>query len=343
MSNGNLLRISALIHNFEDKTSFQSVLRKVVDFVFISSTRKELKLTEIVQKLKSEKGLLMDFSEEEILNVCKQFEKIYIVEGKKDFQTVKIEEIYYHYLLKQYEDKDIDTIIKDFYEKVVNTDKINKYSLKDTTEAIQIFLYETLLESRNDFNKLFLNKENTEIKRIRTKDVAIINMFLEWNNTLKDEILESIYFSGYEFAILTVKKNLINKQSFSNKILYLDTNVIFRLLGINGPELQQRSEVYIKRFRKVGIEIRISHITKLEYIKTIENKYNFIQGQMSNTRPANLGKLSQYTLENYTFMNFYIDWSIKGKNKTIKGFKTYLDGLFNKMAAKYGFRIENSV
>src|SRR5690606_29010217 len=140
-----------------------------------------------------------------------------------------------------------------------------------TKEAIQLFLFNTLVDSRSDFNKLFLNSGKSTTKSIRTKDVNIINSFLEWENKAKDEILESIYFSGYEFAILSAKKNLLDEKTFNSKILYIDTNVIFRLLGINGKELQNRAELYVKRFKDTGMELRISYPTKLEYSRTIDN------------------------------------------------------------------------
>lgn len=342
MHTQDLLRISAMIHNFEDKTSFIAVLRKVIDYVFVVTNQKELRMIDILQYLKSDNGLLMDFSEDEIKAVCKQYGKIYKTKGNQDSSYIEIDAIYYETCMKQYENKDIDKIIENFYHAILECMEVNRYSLKDTKEAIQLFLYNTLVDSRSDFNKLFLNLGKSTTKAIRTKDINIINSFLEWENTSKDEILESIYFSGYEFAILSAKKNLLDAKTFSSKILYLDTNVIFRLLGINGKELQNRAEIYIKRFKEIGMELRISFPTKLEYARTIDNKYSFIVSQLSNTKSFKMGRLAQFTSENYTFMNFYVDWCNNG-NKNIKGFKTFLDGQFEKLTKKHRIIVESNV
>lgn len=58
----------------------------------------------------------------------------------------------------------------------------NKYFIKNTVDTVERFLYNTLLERRNDFSKLFLDKSSVLRNNVSTKYYQIISKFLEWEN-----------------------------------------------------------------------------------------------------------------------------------------------------------------
>src|SRR5690606_15256579 len=103
-------------------------------------------------------------------------------------------------------------------------------------------------------SKLF-SIDLVEVGRIvrKVEYADIVNDFIQWEDEQKNNILYSLYGAGLEFSILSVKKDLVNLNAFKNKTLYLDTNVLFRLIGLNGEDLANRTEGFLKRFKKLGM------------------------------------------------------------------------------------------
>ena len=77
MNSKDLLRLAALIHNFNDKSTFISVLRKVVDYVFITKKTDTLMVSDIIKCLKGSSGLLMEFTTQDIVYACKNVSSRY--------------------------------------------------------------------------------------------------------------------------------------------------------------------------------------------------------------------------------------------------------------------------
>ena len=51
---------------------------------------------------------------------------------------------------------------------------------------------------------------------------------------------------------------------------------------------------------------------------------------MKNSKYSNIG-FNSYLVDNYTFVNFYLDWTKMVKKKSIQGFKIYIDSIFSKL------------
>lgn len=62
-------------------------------------------------------------------------EDVYEIVGNVDNKTININKDYYESLLKNYENKNINTTVKIFYEEVLSKSAANKYSFK--TQLIQ--------------------------------------------------------------------------------------------------------------------------------------------------------------------------------------------------------------
>ncbi len=56
-----------------------------------------------------------------------------------------------------------------------------------------------------------------------------------------------------------------------SKEIYIDTNIIFRALGINGESLKSVMIAFLKKCCQARIKVKISRFTKNEFDNTIDH------------------------------------------------------------------------
>lgn len=341
MKDVNLIRIGALLHNLEDESSFNFTLKKLIDFCFAESNLISLKVTEIIDFLNSEKGIHMLFSQSEILLCCKEFLDIYEIKGSKDNEKINISNEYLQKIIYNLQTIDLQKVINQFYEENLDI-KIKSFFKKETVlEEIYIFLYNLLIESKVEFNRLFSIQKNEIINYINQKEYAeIINEFINWDNEIKNQILFSIYGAGIEFSILSMKKNLIDIENFKRKIIYLDTNILFRLLGLNGNEFKKRTEDCIKKMFDIGMTLKISFITKNEFDETIKQKINFVNENMQHSIGYTINKYLDFDCDEYSIYHFFLDWKKNKFGVKISSFIPYINALLNNIITSYKIDLE---
>lgn len=337
-----LIRIGALMHNIEDDTSFNLVLKKLIDFCFASKGIIYLEVNNIVDFLSSDDGINMTFSHSDIINCCKEFDQIYEVNGNKDTEHIMIEEEYLKKIMEKIDEKGVDYAIELFYENELDSKQKLLYKYKKVRDAIYIFLYNVLIESEIEYNKLFSIDVKQVARMINKTELAeIVNAFIQWENELKNNILYSLYNAGLEFSILTTKKNLINLETFSNKTLYLDTNVLFRLLGLNGEELSRRTETFFEKFKELGIKLKISTLTKNEFDETIKRKVQFIAENMNNSNKYTINSYERFDRNQYSVFQYYLDWKKDKENIKVTSIIPYINTVLKKIVKKFDIEIEN--
>ena len=67
---------------------------------------------------------------------------------------------------------------------------------------------------------------------------------------------------------------------FSSKILYIDTNIIYYCLGINGEEYKKANELLLDKCLKAKEKLRITKITELEFANTLNHYIEEIKKRM---------------------------------------------------------------
>lgn len=131
----------------------------------------------------------------------------------------------------------------------------NKYFIKNTVDTVERFLYNTLLERRNDFSKLFLDKSSVLRNNVSTKYYQIISKFLEWENKKSWNI------------------NLLNNKW---KIQRLLTSLSFNSLHIKGIIfIDYYVDADIKSFmRMINVDINFEDKLLKETIYIINDQLN---------------------------------------------------------------------
>lgn len=108
--------------------------------------------------------------------------------------------------------------------------------------------------------------------KLQQEDLDIFNAFLEFDEPTKNRCLYNQFAKAIEFAILTSGKGVtqFSENLYKDKCYLLDTNIIFRLIGVGGVERQNTITQLLKDCIKQGIGFEYSHHTLLELNKKLE-------------------------------------------------------------------------
>lgn len=108
--------------------------------------------------------------------------------------------------------------------------------------------------------------------KLEQTDLDIFNAFLEFDEPTKNRCLYNQFAKAIEFAILTSGKGVtqFSENLYKDKCYLLDTNIIFRLIGVGGIERQNTITQLLKDCIKQGIGFEYSHHTLLELNKKLE-------------------------------------------------------------------------
>ena len=340
----NLIRIGSLLHNIEDSSSFNLILKKLVDYTFAFKNTTILSVYEIIEFLSSEDGICMDFGHDEIVECIKEFDSIFNMYGNKDVESIEIDDTYLTKIIEKIKTVDLESVLQQFYDKILPKNKKKLYKKDKITEAIYLFLYTLLIESEIEYKRLFSIDIKGIAKLVRKIEYTdIVNDFINWDDEAKNNILYSLYGAGLEFSILSMKKNLIDVEALKGKTIYLDTNVVFRILGINGPDLQKRTEDFVSRFSKTGMKIKISSVTKNEFDDTIKQKILFLRENLNHSSKYTIEEFQSGDRDQYSFFQFYIDWNKNKNGLKITSLGPYIQALFKKMIRKYKIDLETKI
>ncbi len=153
-----------------------------------------------------------------------------------------------------------------------------------------------------------LDKEFTEYEK------TLLNAFIYWDNSEKDEFVYRMVACCFDYCTMTVKKDQSVYETFSkNKAFILDTNIIFRVIGINKGKRKQIIDAFLNKCREVGIDLVVTNVTREELRNTIIHNTNQIYKLISNTDPVNPIFLDGCadTGVNEDFYQFYFEWCQK--------------------------------
>lgn len=193
------------------------------------------------------------------------------------------------------------------------------YSAEKIEKALLSYLYFCFNSNVNNL-LLLLNKQDKQIAysdEFCDEDVEIINEFIEWDNDEKNEFIYKVVAICYEYCMLTVKNdNMLSKQLFSGKRFFLDSNIIFRLAGINKDERNHITTSFVERCKKVGIKLCCTTATYEEIYRVVRSQMSYIKGMTKGAPPVAPKTLSDIEM-NYVandFYNLYYDWTQKEEN-----------------------------
>lgn len=334
MSNiSNYLRMAIMFGN-NHSTTFITNLEKMVELVLNAKAPQAMLVSEIVADLNS--GYNLSFTDIEVTQaieghrgsdriVCfnptakKVGEKKYLL-TEKAAQSIENQESQISVtgicdeFLRINPEIEIDTssmesLIDRYFYRCFNSNATTIMQLlkQDYTDGV--------LLSDSDLDAQFSDQEK-----------EILNTFIYWENSEKDRFVYQMVSCCFDYCTMTAKKDdAVYETVFKNKFFVLDTNIIFRVIGINQDSRKTVIDAFLKKCEEVGITLVVTNETRAEIRNTINYNIDRIKDLIKNSTPVKSRFVRECanTQINEDFYQFYYDWCMgKGhRSGDIEGFR----------------------
>jgi hypothetical protein len=217
---------------------------------------------------------------------------------------------------------------------IISNDAIRELGLtlspKAFKELLMRFLYYSFNSNIDMIMSLVDGRKHKDYSAFTASndEISIIDQFLLWDNDDKDRFIYQIVSYCYIYCSLTTKKDtLLSKNIFSGKKFYLDTNIIFRLAGVNQEDRQKTTTSFVKKCKEAGIKLYYTNVTMDELFRVIKSNVVNIKKITNSQEPLSPEELHRTDND---FYNIYCEWCKLPGNKynDFLSFQQYLVDLF---------------
>lgn len=318
-----LFRLSAVLYADNNYiVSSDTTLRKIIETGLFAMERDSVNIHELIDFIFDNYNLHID--EVELINIItSKKQESFIVNLVDEKQIISLKENRKVQIQAKIDENTIEHFI-DLYFADENTPD-NSKALK---ELIYRFLYDILSSNVESFKKL-IDKDNTiealinvDNHNYNPEERELINDFLKWENLEKNKSIFDIASFAIEYCLVSNhSKQGLDLNNLKNKTFYLDTNVLFRTLGLNGEDRKKRSVTFLKRFQESNTELLISKYTDKEFKDTIDYYLQRLTHRpFKNEVNPSLFK-NQFFSSLKDIYNFYYNWRIGKQNHSLDLFK----------------------
>nr|WP_316624309.1 hypothetical protein [uncultured Ruminococcus sp.] len=202
-------------------------------------------------------------------------------------------------------------------------------SIERAEELIDSFIFQRFNENLQQISEI-LNRHVSilaEENDYEESEAAFINDFLNWNNTAKNKCVFQLISNSYDYFMINSKCE-DPAFDFSSMNFYVDTNILFRLMGLNGKLRESSVRSLIEKCRSVGIHLIVSNYVRAECETTIDKLINLLidyTTDMSNVLPPSSMDFAEEQSARLDFYAKYFHWVKNGnKHRNYSAFKKYL-------------------
>lgn len=302
-----LLRLALVVNT--SHSQFIDNLTNIIIYVLYTynSEGKRVKIKDLPKAIEEVSGL--EFTEKEIQQAIK--------ERGTFFCETKGKEL----VLTEAGNKKIHIENRKTFENIINR-YIEEYRISKQAEEVKKLIYEFLYNSvQNNIEALLhvatgTNSSETliQLETLNNEDRKVINDFIDWDDEQKNELLYEIISFAVDYCCLTIKKDKTNFSTLlQGKTFYLDTNILFRMLGLNNEQRKETILQFINKCKESKIKLRITPFTKTETLNSIQYHVRQVKKIMqgyTGTGDA-LGKLYDKSNYEYDFLTVYLEWAMK--------------------------------
>lgn len=318
-----LFRLSAVLYADNNYiVSSKTTLRKIIETGLFAMERDSVSIHGLIDFIFDNYNLHID--EAEILEVVtSEKQDSFLVNTIENNQVLTLTEKRKIQIQAKIDENTIEYYIDLFT-------KENEVSLSpiELKELIYRFLYDILSSNVESFKKLIDKNSsvealiNVDSHNYTLEERELINNFLKWDNEGKNKSVFDIASFAIEYCLISNhSKQGLELNNLKNKVFYLDTNVIFRALGINGEERKKRSMTFLKRFQETNTKLIISKYTDKEFNATID----YYIKRLGNKPFKNDVNPSLFNHPYFTKLkdiyNYYYLWRIGKQNHSLELFK----------------------
>ena len=266
-----------------------------------------------------------------------------LLKQKKTFQTLTVDgEESYKLLDNVYNDviEAQKNNINAYIEKFIETFKIE--DSETCKDAVHKYLYELTTTNINSYKLLIGGKNITQYadselsidtSSLSTREQQYVHDFVGWNNGEKNIALTNIVFACLEYCMLVNgdKPNKLLANSIRRREIYLDTNIIFRALGINGSIRKQTVVSFLNKCKQAKLKLVISFNTKKEFLDTVDYYINQIRLYPS----GNVYDGAYEQLSDYTLFSYYAEWRQEHPSMSLIYFMMHIKSSYDQFIKTY--------
>lgn len=327
-----LLKLALVVNTSHSK--FIDNLTNIIIYVLYTynSEGKQIKIEDLPKAIEKISGL--EFTIKEIQQAIEeQGSNFYEISGKV-------------LILTEAGNKQIHIENRKKFENIIKR-YIEKYNISKQTEEVKKLIYEFLYNSVQNNIEALLNVATgtdssqilAQLKKLDNEDRRIINDFIDWDDEQKNELLYEIISFAVDYCCLTIKKDKANFSTLlQGKTFYLDTNILFRMLGLNNEQRKETIHQFVNKCKEAKIKLLITSFTKTETLNSIQYHVRQVKKIMQGYT-GNGNALSRlYDKSNYedSFLTVYLAWAMKN------GIQGHYDD-FHKYLQKEFYELVNEI
>lgn len=210
----------------------------------------------------------------------------------------------------------------------------------EKSDSIYQYLYGVFTTNVDTFKRML------EVKSVKSltqhyipqeQDVDLINGFLDWDNEQKNIAIFNLASYALEFCLLTSKKDSnLKLESLKHKTFYLDTNILYRAIGINGEDRRLRTISFFRKLKESEDEIKISRVTWEEFEGSLKS---YVKRLRRSETPAIRSNVYTEYITYDDLFRFYHLWASKRSNATIDLFVDWMNASMKSLIEDYGIEI----
>ncbi|MEG0189123.1 MAG: hypothetical protein RR668_10700, partial [Algoriella sp.] len=210
-------------------------------------------------------------------------------------------------------------------------------------ESLSRYFFELTTTNLNTFNQIFNSSGNAiedsfseldlnvDVKDLNEEEKEILQLFFVWENNEKKDAIISLVLCVLEYCLFTSTNQGIQFNINTKYQLYLDTNIIFRALGINGNSRKLIILDFLNKAKKASIDIFVSSFTSTEFFSTID----YYISQIIQT-PRGIVYSGAYSdLSDYSIFDYYNEWRQDHKESNMLYFRAFVRSQFKFLLQSY--------
>ena len=279
-----------------------------------------LTITDIIADIRDKYAL--DFSDSEIIGTIhnKNQNRIIQINETRDevLKAYSITPEEYEKIRKKTDDSSIRKIVELFLKEHEELD----ISEKTFCDLLVKYLYD-VFNSNAETIQALMNGEHLGMKAANcdysTDEKKILNAFIYWDNLDKNRCVYQLISCCFDYCMMTVRKDKTVYQTiFNQKKFYLDTNIVFRLMGLNNEKRKLVIDAFILKCKETGVEILYSNHTRSELNDTIRYYVGQIKALLADSAPLSVRAISclDDRMSSSAFYEQYVEWTKDPVNRT---------------------------
>lgn len=335
-----IFRLAAAIYSeSNDVVSDAEIQLQIIKCMFVATGNDYLVKSDIISMML--KIYKYHISEDEVDNILRKTKGVFQAITKDGEKAVCLTQSAYSEC-EETQKNNIDSFIDVFIteKEIADPEKCKS--------AIHIYLYELTTTNINSYRVLLAGKDGTQfssselsvdVSCLSDVEKQLVHDFLAWDNIAKNAALGNLVYCCLEYCLLINgdSPNSLLKDFIRQREIYLDTNVIFRALGINGVSRQNVVTTFLRKCKQAKLKLLISHSTRTEFFDTID----YYVSQMEHYPRGDIYLGAYEEIADYNIFAFYEGWRQERTQMSLNYFVTYIKSLYLKLIKDFG--IEDDV